>query len=112
MNTFNPSTEEAKAGVSVRSRPTLSTLWVPEEPGLHKEKNKQKKSVFKINNFLNWQWKNEALRNSTVWNPENSDFTKGQKKKQSEKTTHYVIPPVSTVQWGQTTGMGNAVVAA
>lgn len=46
--------------------------------------------------------------------PENSDFTKWpkKKKKQSGKTTHYVIPPVSTFQWGQTTGMGSALVVA
>jgi hypothetical protein len=51
-HTFNPSTQEAKAGEFLSSRPAWSTKWVPGQPGLHretlswkikKEKKKEKK---------------------------------------------------------------------
>jgi hypothetical protein len=42
-DTFNPSTQEAKAGGSLSSRPAWSTEWVLGQPGLHRKKTKKEK---------------------------------------------------------------------
>jgi hypothetical protein len=43
VQTFNPSTWEAEAGVFLSSRPAWSTKGVPGQPGLHRETLSQKK---------------------------------------------------------------------
>ena len=46
-HTFNPSTQEAEAGVFLSSRPAWSTEWVPGKPELHRETLSQKKQTKK-----------------------------------------------------------------
>jgi hypothetical protein len=49
-HTFNPSTQEAKAGGFLSSRPAWPTKWVPGQPGLYRETLPQKNQKPKTKN--------------------------------------------------------------
>jgi hypothetical protein len=81
-HTFNPSTWEAEADRFLSLRPALSTKWVPEKPGLHREtlslqqqqQQQQKQKQTKQNKQTHKkQWIHEILRQmdgSGVYHPE------------------------------------------
>jgi hypothetical protein len=50
VHTYNSNTWETEAGGFLISRPTWSTEWVPEQPGLYTEKPCLKKTKTKPNN--------------------------------------------------------------